>query len=249
MISRNRLFEIIEKGKRSDWVSISYDILMLIAINVSILPLMFVNDCAAFRWIEQITVSIFIVDYILRWCTADFKLKKGGWSFVLYPFTPMAVIDVLSILPGLRLLSPWFKVFRFTRILKLLRIFRFLRYSYKIEILLNVLKREKGVLLMALGLAVFYVFVSALVMFNVEPHINPETGDVTFESFFDALYWATITLTTVGYGDLCPVTDIGRLVSMLSSLFGIAVIALPSGVITASYLEELRAKKKENKDS
>ena len=249
MISRNRLFEIIEKGKRSDWVSISYDILMLIAINVSILPLMFVNDCAAFRWIEQITVSIFIVDYILRWCTADFKLKKGGWSFVLYPFTPMAVIDVLSILPGLRLLSPWFKVFRFTRILKLLRIFRFLRYSYKIEILLNVLKREKGVLLMALGLAVFYVFVSALVMFNVEPHINPVTGDVTFESFFDALYWATITLTTVGYGDLCPVTDIGRLVSMLSSLFGIAVIALPSGVITASYLEELRAKKKENKDS
>ena len=249
MISRNRLFEIIEKGKRSDWVSISYDILMLIAINVSILPLMFVNDCAAFRWIEQITVSIFIVDYILRWCTADFKLKKGGWSFVLYPFTPMAVIDVLSILPGLRLLSPWFKVFRFTRILKLLRIFRFLRYSYKIEILLNVLKREKGVLLMALGLAVFYVFVSALVMFNVEPQINPVTGDVTFESFFDALYWATITLTTVGYGDLCPVTDIGRLVSMLSSLFGIAVIALPSGVITASYLEELRAKKKENKDS
>ena len=249
MISRNRLFEIIEKGKRSDWVSISYDILMLIAINVSILPLMFVNDCAAFRWIEQITVSIFIVDYILRWCTADFKLKKGGWSFVLYPFTPMAVIDVLSILPGLRLLSPWFKVFRFTRILKLLRIFRFLRYSYKIEILLNVLKREKVVLLMALGLAVFYVFVSALVMFNVEPHINPVTGDVTFESFFDALYWATITLTTVGYGDLCPVTDIGRLVSMLSSLFGIAVIALPSGVITASYLEELRAKKKENKDS
>ncbi|WP_314673049.1 potassium channel family protein, partial [Segatella salivae] len=68
-----------------------------------------------------------------------------------------------------------------------------------------------------------------------------------FHSFFDALYWATVTLTTVGYGDMCPVTDIGRFVSMLSSLFGIAIIALPSGVITARYLDELR--KKTNIDS
>lgn len=77
-------------------------------------------------------------------------------------------------------------------------------------------------------------------MFNAEPHINPKTGEETFSSFFDALYWATVTLTTVGYGDLTPVTDVGRVVSMVSSLFGVAIIALPSGVITASYLEELR---------
>ena len=92
-----------------------------------------------------------------------------------------------------------------------------------------------------LGIAVFYVFLTALIMFNAEPHINPETGATTFNDFFDALYWATVTLTTVGYGDLTPATDIGRFVSMLSSLFGVAVIALPSGVITASYLEELRS--------
>ena len=82
-------------------------------------------------------------------------------------------------------------------------------------------------------------------MFNVEPNINPVTGAATFEDFFDALYWATVTLTTVGgYGDMIPVTDIGRFVSMLSSLFGVAVIALPSGVITASYLDELRSMKR-----
>ena len=79
-------------------------------------------------------------------------------------------------------------------------------------------------------------------MFNAEPHVDPETGEPTFVSFFDALYWATVTLTTVGYGDLCPVTDLGRFISMLSSLFGVAIIALPSGVITASYLDELRKK-------
>ena len=102
------------------------------------------------------------------------------------------------------------------------------------------MRKEKEVLLSVLMLAMFYIFITALIMFNAEPHINPNTGDETFHSFFDALYWATVTLTTVGYGDLCPVTDIGRVVSMLSSLFGVAIIALPSGVITASYLEELR---------
>jgi voltage-gated potassium channel len=76
--------------------------------------------------------------------------------------------------------------------------------------------------------------------------VNPVTGATVFEDFFDALYWATVTLTTVGYGDLTPVTDIGRLVSMLSSLFGVAIIALPSGVITARYLEELRSQRNRN---
>ena len=80
-------------------------------------------------------------------------------------------------------------------------------------------------------------------MFNAEPHLNPETGKATFDNFFDALYWATVTLTTVGYGDVTPVTDIGRFISMVSSLFGVAIIALPSGVITAAYIEELRAQK------
>ena len=86
-------------------------------------------------------------------------------------------------------------------------------------------------------------------MFNFEPHVNPYTGEDTFRSFLDALYWSTVTLTTVGYGDLCPATDLGRIISMFSALFGIAVIALPSGIITASYLDELhkieRKKEKE----
>lgn len=98
-------------------------------------------------------------------------------------------------------------------------------------------------------LAVSYIFITALIMFNAEPHINPTTGEDTFSSFFDALYWATVTLTTFRYGDLCPVMDIGREISMLSSLFGVAVIALPSGVITASYLEELREYRKNKSES
>ena len=244
-MARQRIYEIVERGRNSDKWSLSYDIFMLVAITASIVPLMFVNDCAAFRWIEQITVTIFILDYLMRWATADIKLGKKGWSFLLYPFTPMAIIDLLSILPGLSVINSGFKILRVTRLFKVLRLFKFLRYSDKLEILWRVIKKEKGVLLSVLGISIFYVFITALIMFNAEPHINPETGITTFENFFDALYWATVTLTTVGYGDLCPVTDIGRCVSMLSSLFGVAVIALPSGVITASYLDELRARKQD----
>ncbi len=80
-------------------------------------------------------------------------------------------------------------------------------------------------------MAVAYILISALVIYNVEPE--------SFETFFDAIYWATISLTTVGYGDIYPITTIGRIVTMISSAFGIAIIALPSGVITAGYLEEI----------
>lgn len=241
---RKKIYGLLESARDGDW----YDILMLVAILVSVVPLMFVEEYPVFRVIEIVTVSIFIVDYILRWITADYRLQKGGWSFVIYPFTAWAVIDLLSILPALSLINRGFKILRITRLLRILRLFKLIRYSDKIEVLGKVIRKEKGVLLTVLGIAIFYVFVTALIMFNVEPHVNPVTGATTFATFFDALYWATVTLTTVGYGDMIPATDIGRFVSMLSSLFGVAIIALPSGVITASYLEELRNLKKNKKD-
>ena len=248
---RKIIYRIIEPGQggKSGWV---YDALMLCAIVASIIPLTYTRDYPVFEIIEIVTVTIFVADYLLRWLTADFRLKKGGWSFALYPFTGWAIIDLLSILPGLHVLTGSFKLLRLSRMLRLLRIlrvFKLIRYTNKIEVLLRVIRKEKDVLLTVLGIAIFYVFVTALVMFNMEPHFNPATGAETFGSFFDALYWATVTLTTVGYGDMIPVTDVGRFISMLSSLFGVAIIALPSGVITASYMDELRsARKREERE-
>ncbi|MDE5842452.1 MAG: ion transporter [Muribaculaceae bacterium] len=237
---QQKIFDLINRDRKGMLASRIYDWYMLVMIIASIVPLMFIEDYPIFRVIEIVTVTAFIIDYIFRWYTSDLQLKKGRISYLIYPFTPMAIIDLLSILPGLNLISPEFKLLRLTRLLKIIRLLKIFRYSDKITLFLRVLSKEKEVLLSVLMLAVFYIFITALIMFNAEPHINPQTGDETFHSFFDALYWATVTLTTVGYGDLCPVTDIGRIVSMLSSLFGVAIIALPSGVITASYLEELR---------
>lgn len=243
MKTRKLIFDIIEKDSHNSLASKLYDILMLFVIMLSVIPLMFPQELPWFKPVEKSTTILFIIDYILRWITADLRLNKKGWSFVFYPFMPMAIIDMLSILPGLNLLNPAFKIFRLSRVFRVLRLFKLLRYANKIALFFNVMKKEKNVLLSVLVIAVFYIFLTALIMFNSEPRFNPETGEATFSSFFDALYWATVTLTTVGYGDLCPVTDLGRFISMLSSLFGVAIIALPSGVITASYLEELRLMK------
>lgn len=241
---RELLYKILSKDDNNVIAKV-YESLMLIVILVSIIPLMCISSHPILRVTEKITVSIFIVDYLLRWYTAPMKLRRGWISYLVYPFTPMAIIDLLSILPGINVLNQTFKLFRLTRLLRIVRVFKIFRHSKKISVFMKVLRKEKTVLMSVMVLALFYIFVTALIMFNTEPHINPTTGQVTFSSFLDALYWATVTLTTVGYGDLCPVTEIGRVVSMLSSLFGVAIIALPSGVITASYLEELRNSKDE----
>ena len=80
-------------------------------------------------------------------------------------------------------------------------------------------------------------------MFNAEEDINPETRQYLFDSFFDAFYWTACTLSTVGYGDIYPISDIGRVISIISSMVGIAIIALPSGIITAGYMDELKSRR------
>ena len=239
-MTRQEIYEIINRDRKGSLPSRIYDWSMLVVIMASVTPLMFVEWYPVFGVLETVSVAVFIADYLLRWYTSAEGLKKGWLSYLLYPFTPMAVIDLLSILPGLNLIASNFKLFRLTRLMKVARVLKLLRYSDRITLFVRVLNKERRVLLAVLILSLFYIFITALIMFNLEPHVNPETGQETFGSFFDALYWATVTLTTVGYGDLCPVTNVGRVVSMVSALFGVALIALPSGVITASYLEELR---------
>ena len=108
------------------------------------------------------------------------------------------------------------------------RLVRILRYSKNVQTITDILKRSKKPLSAVCGLAVGYIFISAIVLFNIEPD--------SFETFFDAVYWSTVSLTTVGYGDIYPVTILGRALAMISSFFGIAIVALPAGIITAEYI-------------
>ena len=204
------------------------------------IPLAIKSDILIMNIIDKITVSVFIIDYILRLITAKQKLNKGVKSYFLYPILPMSIIDLLSILPSLIPINAGFKVlrlFRIVRTFKVFRSFKIFRYSKNISRLVEVLKKQSKSLLAVLSMAIFYVLFTALVMFNIEPD--------TFRNFFDAIYWAAISLTSVGYGDITPISDIGRLFTMLSAFVGVAIIALPSGIITAGYLEVLNNEKED----
>ncbi len=234
---RKRIFEIIEIAKENDRLSNVYDVFMMAVIVASLIPLTSKAETPVFEFIDRAAAVIFIADYLLRLFTADYKMNRGKISFLLYPVTPMAVIDLLCILPSLHVIGGGFrilKVFRLFRTLRVFRVFKAVRYSKSIKMIRGVFRSQKKPLMTVGVLAVAYVLISALVIFNVEPD--------SFDTFFDAVYWATVSLTTMGYGDIYPVTTVGRIVTMVSSVFGIAIIALPSGIITAGLMEELNRK-------
>lgn len=248
-MNRAKLLSIIEPSyeKNTSFISKLYDLFMFLMIIISLIPLMYRGASLMFYLFEKISVSAFIIDYFLRWITADIKYpeKKKWVAFVTYPFTMMAIIDLLSILPALGLLHKSLKALRAARVFMLIRIIRLVRYSKRIWTLLYVLKKERVILLTVLGIAVFYIFATALIMFNVEMYRQLPDGSLVFKSFLDALYWATTTLTTIGYGDIYPVSDAGKVITIISSILGVAIIALPTGVITAGYLDELKKRRKE----
>lgn len=220
-----------------------YDSFMLVLIIVSLVPLAFKAESPILAGIDKCCAAVFTIDYLLRLCTADYKLPgRGVAAFLLYPFTPMAIVDLLSVLPSFTLINRSFKVLRVLRMfraMRVLRIVKIARYSNSVRIILDVLRRSKNALLAVCSLAVGYVLICALVILNVEPD--------SFSNFFEAVYWATVSLTTMGYGDLYPVTTLGRVFTMISAVFGIAIIALPAGIVTAGYmaaLDELKEKEK-----
>ena len=232
---RKRIFKIIELSSGSDFWSSVYDYFMMIVIVASLIPLAIKQDYPVLNVIDQVAVAVFILDYILRLCTADLKYKKKSLSsFLRYPFSFLAIIDLLSILPSIALLNESLKLLRIVRLVRAFRVFRIfkvLRYSKSFRIIITVFKKEKEALMAVFTLALAYILISAMIIYNVEPD--------SFDTFFSAVYWATVSLTTMGYGDIYPVTTIGRIVTMVSSLFGIAVIALPAGIITAGYMKEI----------
>lgn len=231
---RKKLFKIVEKDTTYyEW----YDILILICIWISIIPLTFKEQNNFTYILTILTTIVFVIDYILRWITSDFRLKKGISSFIKYPFTISAIFDLVVILSCFSEIFNSSYILRIFSIFRILRIAKTLRYSSKFEIIKSVVNKNKKILEVVCGFTAGFIFISALIMFQFE--------NQSFKNFFEAIYWSTTVLTTVGYGDICPKTEIGRLISIISSLVGIAFVALPTGIITSGFVEELN-KKKEN---
>ncbi|MGI6500278.1 MAG: ion transporter [Anaerostipes sp.] len=161
----NRIYQIIEVAKDDDVLSKIYDIIMMITIILSIIPLCFYKQSHIFLLLDKITVSIFIVDYFLRIITADKEKKRGVISYFLYPFKPIALIDLLAIIPSFIPINSAFKALKMLRLCRTFRLFKAIRYSKNIHIIVNVFKHEKDQLITVFALAVIYIFTTALIAF------------------------------------------------------------------------------------
>lgn len=252
---KERVFSIIEKGEKGDKYSIIFDyvIMILIISNVFLIVIESFEGFGKkyelfFNRFELVSVIIFSIEYLLRLWTADHKIRghknhmQARMKFIL---TPMSIIDLLAILP---FYLPMFILvdFRVLRVLRLIRIMRALklnRYSNSVELIGKVLKKEKESLFVVISITFMLILVSSTLMYYFEHDAQPEA----FPDIVSAFWWAIVTLTTVGYGDIYPITGVGRAFGGFIALLGIGIVALPTGIISSGFMEMIQERRiKEN---
>jgi len=219
-------------------------LLNLVAVVLETEPGLYEKHKTFFHAFNLVSVIIFSIEYILRlWsCTHEPKYKHWFWGRLKYMFSWEALIDLAAILPFYlaSVLVFDLRELRLLRLLRLLRIFRLTSYMRATQVIANVFRNRFQELMIALVMTSALIIISACLMFFAEHNAQPDK----FTSIPATLYWAVITMTTTGYGDIVPVTSIGRLLTGIFALTAVALFALPAGIITAGFLEEIRRIKK-----
>ncbi len=246
MISRRRTAELLQPHRIGDrpskWVNriiITLIVLSVIAVGLESLPSIYRAWYRELWWFEILSVSVFTLEYLARlWSCVELPeyREMRPWKARLhYVFTPLALIDLLAILPFYLSFHLDFDL-RFLRILRLLRMLKIARYSPAMNALLDVLRKEADALLAAVVVLVMMLVIAAAGIHLLEAEAQPEV----FGSIPESLWWAIVTLTTVGYGDVVPVTTGGKIFGGIISLIGIGMVALPAAILASGFAANLR---------
>ena len=192
---------------------------------------------------EDFSVIIFTIEYILRIWTSDLDNKYPGGAFrkrVGFMFSPLGLVDLIAILPFyLPLIFPFdLRVVRILRLMRLVRIFKLGRYSKSLQTINSVLRDTRSELGMTLFVAFILMVLASTLMYYLESEVQPEN----FASIGHAFWWAVATLTTVGYGDVYPLTGMGKVLSGVIALLGIGIVALPTGIISSAFIKKIHKK-------
>lgn len=236
---KNRIFDIIQIGKKEDLVSRIFDFLIVGAIlaNIAVLFLETFDEMAkysnALRAIELATVIIFSIEYLLRIWTAEYLYpdKTKGRAMLRFLISFEGIVDLCTILPFFFLSG--FIAFRMLRVVRILHLFRINAYYDSINVITSVLSEKRNQLISSIFIIMVLMLASSLCMYSAEHDVQPEV----FSNAFSGIWWSMSTILTVGYGDIYPITLMGQLMAIIISFLGVGVVAIPTGIISAGFVE------------
>ncbi len=251
---KHRVFEIISKAEQGDKASQFFDLSIISLILLSVLsiilesfPSLANRYSSVFYGLEVFTVTVFSAEYLLRIWTADLLYPEARRPRLRYVFSFMALVDLAAILPFylpfLSLDLRFLRLLRLFRLSRLLRIFKLSRYLESFQTIAKVIRASASQLAASVGMCFLIVLISAILMYTAE---NPAQPDV-YPNIAASLWWSICTLTTVGYGDVYPITALGKLLASVISVVGIGIVAIPTGIISAGFMEATAAKRREQK--
>ena len=237
---KKRIFDIIQIGKRDDFISRAFDIFIVavILINIGVLFMETFEELqqytAVLKTLETVTVLIFCVEYGLRIWTAEYlfpdQSRRGAVLHFLISFD--GIVDLLTILPFFFLSG--FVAFRMLRVVRIFHLFRINAYYDSFHVITSVLREKRNQIISSVFIILVLMMGSSLCMYSAEHEVQPEV----FNNAFSGMWWSISTILTVGYGDIYPVTVLGRVMAIFISFLGVGAVAIPTGIISAGFVEQ-----------
>ena len=245
---KKRIFDIIQIGSREDLPSRAFDIFIVIVILLNILTLILETFTeleeymTLFKVVEAVTIMIFCVEYVLRIWTAEYlypKLSKKK-AVLRFLISYDGIVDLLTILPFFFLSG--FAVFRLLRVVRIFHLFRINAHDDSFSVITRVLMDKKNQIFSSVFIILVLMLASSLCMYSVEQTAQPEA----FENALSGLWWTVATIFTVGYGDIYPITFLGRFLAVVITFLGVGAVAIPTGIISAGFVEQYTKAQKES---
>jgi voltage-gated potassium channel len=246
---KSRAYEILENTRSDDSTGKAVNIFLIVLICLNVVAVVmetvdsvYQPDRTFFTYFDMFSVAVFTVEYALRLWTCDADPQyKGLTGRFRYAFTFFALVDLISILPFYipMFLPVGLRMARMFRLVRIFRLFKLSRYSDSLRTIENVFRSKKEEILMTLFMGAIIVVISSTLMYYAERDVQPDK----FSSIPAAMWWSVTTMSTVGYGDVFPITAIGRVIGAFTALLGVGMFALPAGILGSGFVEEIQKKK------
>ena len=239
------VYHLVREDDKNDLAGNIFDSIIIIIILVNVL-LVILDTFTLPRWLAEISqgvevfsVAVFTIEYLMRLWTAPYiyPMEKPYKARLRFMRSFMAIIDLLAILPFYMpyIIPMDLRVLRTLRIIRLLRLFKLNRYTDALSTIGGVFKKKANQLLSSMFIVILLMVIASVLMFDVENAAQPDK----FTNAFSGLWWAVATITTVGYGDIFPVTVFGKILSGIIAVLGIGLVAVPTGIISAGFIESI----------